>query len=83
MDRSAARGGAQVIIDACAIYDTQVGVRAENKIAKLKFSGLAFGQGVTERIKFVSGQATSGYENTGEGEAPAMDALLKNGFPNR
>jgi hypothetical protein len=77
------RGGAQVIITDCAIYDTQVGVRAEDKIEKLKISGLAFGRGVTERIKFVSGQATSGYENTGEGEAPAMEALLKRGFPSR
>ena len=76
------RGGSHVSITDCAIYETQFGVRAEDKIEKLKISGLAFGKGVTERIRFVNGRATGGYENIGEHEAPPMESLLKDGFPN-
>jgi len=75
------RGGAHVSISDCAIYETQFGVRAEDKIEKLVIRNLAFGDGVAERLRFVNGRAASGYENTGEREAPPMESLLKNGFP--
>ncbi len=74
------RRRARETITDCAIYDTQVGVRAEDKIEKLKISGLVFGKGVTDRLKFVNGKATPGYVNTGERTAPPMEILLKNGF---
>jgi hypothetical protein len=71
------RGGAHVRIRDCAIYDTRTGVRAEDKIEQLRISGLAFGPGVGERIRFVNGRPTSGYENTGEHEAPPLEVVLK------
>lgn len=74
------RGGAHVTITDCAIYRTATGVRAEDKIEVLKINGLAFGEGVKQRVTFVNGKATSGYENTGEREAVGMDVLLKQGF---
>ncbi|MFZ5832243.1 MAG: right-handed parallel beta-helix repeat-containing protein [Planctomycetota bacterium] len=74
------RGGAHVTITDCAIYDTATGVRAEDEIEILRISGLAFGEGVKERIRFVNGKATAGYQNTGERTAPALDALLKGGL---
>lgn len=74
------RGGAHVSIVDCAIYDTRLGVRAEDKIEQLKISGLGFGQGIAERIRFVNGKPDSGYENKGEHTAPAMEVLLKQGF---
>lgn len=77
------RGGAHVSIVDCAIYDTQLGVRAEDKIEQLAITGLGFGQGVGERIRFVNGKPGSGYENRGEHTAPAMDTLIKNGFTPR
>lgn len=77
------RGGAHVVISDCAIYDTRFGVRAEDGIEKLVVTGLAFGPGVGERIRFVNGKATPGYENTGEREAIAQDVLLKEGFRDR
>lgn len=77
------RGGAQVSIVDCAIYDTQLGVRAEDKIEQLKISGIGFGSGVGDRIRFVNGKAGAGYVNTAEHEAPAMDILLKSGFWSR
>ena len=61
----------------------QLDLNAKSPIEILKINGLAFGKGVTERIKFANGKATPGYENTGEREAPAVASLLKNGFPSR
>ncbi len=75
------RGGAHVTITECAIYRTETGVRAEDKIEQLKISRLAFGPGVTHRITFVNGRPTAGYENASEGKAPGRDTVLKDGFP--
>jgi hypothetical protein len=77
------RGGAHVGITDCAIYDTQIGVRAEDKAEQLRISRLGFGKGVGTRIKFVSGKAGAGFENTGEHEAPPLESLLKTGFTSR
>jgi hypothetical protein len=77
------RGGARVTITDCAIYQTDTGVRAEDEIEVLKIRGLAFGPGIKSRINFVNGGPTPGYENTGEQKAPAMEGLLKEGFPAR
>lgn len=71
------RGGAHVVIDDCAIYNTKTGVRAEDRIEQLKITGLGFGKGVGERIKFVGGKPVSGYENKGEHEAPPLETLIK------
>ncbi len=77
------RGGAHVAITNCAIYDTQVGVRAEDKIEQLKITGIAYGKNVATRIAFVPAKSkpTSGFEYTGEQEAQPIETLLKNGFP--
>ena len=75
------RGGAHVTITDCAIYRTETAVRAEDKIELLKIDKLAFGPGVTNRIKFVNGAATPGYESKNERPAPPLDTLLKTGFP--
>jgi hypothetical protein len=77
------RGGAHVTINDCAVYRTETAVRAEDKIEVLKITNLAFGPGVAQRIKFVNGAATPGYQNTGERPAPALEALLKTGFPSK
>lgn len=77
------RGGALVTITDCAIYDTQVGVRAEDKIEQLKIRDLAFGPGVKSRLEKHNGKDLPGFENSGEHEAPPMESLLKNGFPAR
>jgi len=74
------RGGAHVSVVDCALYETLSGVRAEDKIEQLKLLGLGFGRGVGERIRFVNGKASAGYENKGEHTAPAMELLLQKGF---
>ena len=76
------RGGANVEIKNCAIYDSAVGVRVEDKAENLKIEKLGFGKGVTRKYHVLKNQPGAGYENQGEYEAPALEALLKQGFPN-
>ena len=78
-----ARGGARVTIADCAIYDTRLGVRAEDAIEWLDIDGLGFGAGVVERVRFVNGKAGSGFTIRGEHDAPPMDELLRRGFKPR
>lgn len=70
------RGDARVTIRDCAIYRTQVGVRAEDMIRDLKIIGMAYGPEVKSRVEFHKGKDLPGYENTGEHEAPAMSELI-------
>ncbi len=74
------RGGAHVVISDCAIYSTQVGVRAEDKIEQLNIRGLAFGKDVRTRHERHNGKELPGFESTGEHDAPPKEALLKSGF---
>jgi hypothetical protein len=76
-------GGAHVTVTDCAIYDTRTCIRAEDKIEFLKLSGVAFGKGIGQRIEFHNGKPVTGFESTGEREAPAMESLLKQGFAPR
>ncbi|MFZ4765030.1 MAG: right-handed parallel beta-helix repeat-containing protein [Roseimicrobium sp.] len=71
------RGGAHVSIKDSAIYDSQTGVRAEDKIEQLKIRGLAFGRGVTTKYQFANGKPGEGYENVNEHEAPPLETVLK------
>ena len=75
------RGGAQVEIKNCAIFDSATGVRVEDKAANLKIDRLGFGMGVTHKYQITKNQPGPGYENRGEYTAPAFETLLKQGFP--
>jgi hypothetical protein len=70
------RGSAHVTIKDCAIYHTQVGVRAEDMIEDLKISGMAWGEGAKARVEFHGGKNPPGFENTGEHEAPPLRELV-------
>jgi hypothetical protein len=74
-------GGTNVAIKNCAIYDTAVGVRVEDKAENLKIHELGFGPGVKRRYHILGSKPGPGYENQGEYEAPALDVILKRGFP--
>lgn len=71
------RGGALVEVRDCAIHDTAVGVRMEDKIRDLKILRLGFGPNVTRKYHFVGGKQLPGYENQGEHEAAPLETLLK------
>ena len=70
------RGNALVTLKDCAVYDTQVAVRAEDRIENLKISGLAFGQGVKSRLEKHNGKELPGFINEGEHEAPPISDLI-------
>jgi hypothetical protein len=73
------RGGALVEIKDCAVFDSRVGVRMEDKLADLKIDRLGFGPGVGRKFHQVNGPFP-GFENRGEYAAPAFEQLLKQGL---
>lgn len=70
------RGDAQVTVEDCAIYRSEVGVRVEDKIENLKLIRTAWGEGVKSRIEFHGGKNPPGFENAGETTAPTITQLL-------
>jgi hypothetical protein len=70
------RGGAHVMVKDCAIYQTEVAVRAEDKIERLQILTLGFGPGVKSRYAFHNGKDLPGFSSTGEHEAPPISTLL-------
>lgn len=70
------RGDARVTVEDCAIYRTQVGVRAEDKIENLKILRMAYGPEVKSREERHGGKELPSYENSGEHEAPPMENLI-------
>jgi hypothetical protein len=75
------RGGAQVEIKNCAVYDAAVGIRVEDKAQNLKVEMLGVGKGVAKKYHIVKNQPGPGYVNQGEYAAPAWEGFLKQGFP--
>jgi len=75
------RGGALVEIKDCAVYESKIAVRLEDKIRDLKIERLGIGGGVQEKYQRAGGGAGEGYVNRGEHEAPPFEQLLKQGFP--
>ena len=75
------RGGANVEIKNCAIYDSAVGIRVEDKAENLKIDTLGFAKGVLRKYHIVNNARGKGFENKGEHVAPALEPLLKQGFP--
>jgi hypothetical protein len=76
-------GGAQVTIENCAVYDSQVGVRAEDKIENLKILRLGIGSGIQRELHAAGGGTGSGYENAGGFKPPAYETVLKQGLPTK
>jgi parallel beta helix pectate lyase-like protein len=75
------RGDARVTVQDCAIYRTQVGVRAEDKIEGLKILRIAYGPDVKTREERHGGKELPGYENTGSHAAPPMESLIVKARP--
>jgi hypothetical protein len=66
-------GGAKVTIRDCALYDSEVGVRMEDKLEGLTIERLGLGAGVKRKHHEVGGGPWPGYRNTGETAAPAFE----------
>ena len=73
-------GGAHVTIDNCAVYDSLVAVRAEDKIENLKIRRLGIGDGVRRKLQASGGGTGPGYENVDEYTPPAYETVLEKGL---
>ena len=74
------RGDALVTITHCAIFDTKVGVRMEDKIRNLTILNLSFGHGVERKYHFVGRGPLPGYVNRGESKAESFETILREGW---
>lgn len=74
-------GGALVTITDCAVYDSAVALRLEDKIANLKISRLGIGQGIKTKVVSAGGGAGVGFVNEGEYSPPPYDQMLRNWRP--
>jgi hypothetical protein len=72
-------GGALVSIERCAVYDSGVAVRVEDKIRDLKIRNLGIGGGIEKKLVSAGGGAGLGFENTGEFRPPAFDDVKARG----
>lgn len=73
------RGNADVTILRCAIYDSKVGIRTEDRLANLRIDGLGFGGTVGRRIHIDRGKIGPGFSKRGESAAPPLETALERG----
>jgi hypothetical protein len=72
-------GGAAVTIDNCAVYDSQVAIRAEDAVS-LKVRRLGVGDGIKQKLVSAGGGTGPDYENLGESEPPPFEQAVKSGL---
>lgn len=72
-------GGARVAIDRCAVFDSDVAIRAEDQAENLRIRRLGIGPGVRRPLRIVGGGPGAGFENEGTFRPPPFDALLQSG----
>lgn len=73
-------GGALVSIDNCAVYDSSVAVRAEDRIENLKVRRLGIGPNVERPFVAAGGGTGPGYESVDEYAAPKLEKVLRQGL---
>lgn len=74
-------GGARVTIDNCAVYDSLVAVRAEDKIENFKITRLGIGHGIQRKLQAAGGGTGPGFEQTQEYTPPPYRTVLERGLP--
>jgi len=74
------RGGALVTIRDCAVYDSDIAVRTEDRIRDLTIRRLGIGKGVKRRVTRAGGGYGAGYVYEGEHVPPPFEKLRKEGF---
>jgi hypothetical protein len=73
-------GGALVTIEDCAVYDSQVAIRAESGIRDLKVRRLGIGSGIGRKLVSAGGGAGEGFENVGEYDPPPFNQAVATGL---
>lgn len=74
-------GGALVAIENCAVYQSQVAVRAEDGVRDLKIRRLGLGDGVARRLTVAGGGTGPGFEDSAEFRPPAFETARQGGLP--
>ena len=67
-------------IERCVIYDTKVGLRAEDGIERHKVKRLGFEPKVGGKYHMVAGGVGKGYRNEGEFKAPDIAEVVRKGL---
>jgi hypothetical protein len=62
------------------VYDSQVAVRAEDRIENLKVRRLGIGSGIERKLQLAGGGVGPGYESVGEYSAPPYETVLESGL---
>ena len=73
-------GGALVTITDCAVYDSSIAIRAEDKIPNLKIHRLGIAPTVKSKLISSAGGPGPGYENTDEFQPPPFEQAIRSGF---
>lgn len=74
-------GGAHVTINNCAVYDSLVAVRSEDKAENLKIRRLGIGGAIQRKLQVTSGGTGAGYENIEEYAPPPYETVMEKGLP--
>jgi hypothetical protein len=77
------RGGAQVTIENCAVYDSFVGLRIESRPENLKINRLGIGQGIQRKLRFAGSGSASDYKDIDLYTPPPFEVVRKNGLSRR
>jgi len=72
-------GGALVTVESCAVFDSQVAVRAEDRIENLKIKRLGIAKDIQKKLVLAGGGTGNGYENDAEFVPGEFDVLRANG----
>jgi hypothetical protein len=72
--------GALVRIENCAVYQSQVAVRAEDGIRDLKIHRLGLGSGVVKRLVTAGREPGTGFEDSGDFSPPPFEEAIKVGL---
>jgi hypothetical protein len=73
-------GGALVTIENCAVYQSQVAVRAEDGIRDLTIRRLGLGDGVVKRLTLAGGGTGTGFEDSGKFVPPPLEEAMQFGL---
>ncbi len=74
------RGGALVTIRRCAVYDSKIAIRMEDRLRNLTVTDLYVGPGVRRLVQQAGKRPFPGFRMSRPRKAPPIDELLRRGF---
>ncbi len=74
------RGGALVTIRRCAVYDSQIAIRMEDRLRNLTVEDLFLGPGIRRLIQRAGRRPFPGFRMSPPRKAPPFEQLVQHGF---